>query len=1144
MEKKEGNRLIREFPATNLALGNRMSVFLMLIILTFSGIFSYINMPKEAFPEVVIPTIHVSTPYAGNSPADIENLVTRPLEREINNVSGVDELNSTSQQDFSSIMVEFSQGVDISRKLQDVRDAVDRAQSDLPGDLDQDPSVQEIDFSEMPIMYLNISGDYEIEELKEYAEDLQDDIEDLREISSSDLRGVQNREISVELDLFKMTGKGVTFQDVDDAISQENLTMSAGDIKLGHHRRGVRITGEFQEASEIGHLIVRQEGNQIVYLNDVGEVIDGFEEPTSFSRSEGLPVVTLEVVKRSNENLLEASNKINNIIDEAEGTYLPDDIDISITNDLSRITRNQVQNLENSIVSGFILVILVILFFMGIRNSLFVGLAIPLSMFFAFLLLFAFGVTMNIVVLFALILALGLLVDNGIVVVENIYRLREQGFSPLQAAREGAGEVAYPIISSTLTTLSAFFPLLFWEGIIGEFMKYLPITLIIVLASSLFIALIINPVLTAYWMKVEKPGEKFRHKLPFIYSGLFLIASVYFFLIGVNFLGGLFLLLSIIRLVSAYVFTPASHWFLRVIIPKIESVYEKSLRFLIDGYKPLLVFSISLALLVFSFILFAWHTPKVSFFPSADPNYINVYTEFPVGTDIHYTDSVTREMEERVFETIEPYRNITEAVISNVGEGAADPMDALSVQAPSNRSRITVSFYEYDQREGVSTEKILDEVRRAISDMPGVQVSVEQDQMGPPVGRPINIEISGENLEVLASLSDDIRNTIDNSPIAGIEELRRDLETQNPEITVRLDREKARRFGLSTDAVSFELRTALFGLESSQFKEGEDEHPIMIRLKDEHRYNPSNLINQPINIREGGEVQNIPISTVADMEYTSTYGSISRIDMDRVVTLYSNVEVGHNANEIVNQIEELLSDYDLPDGYDIAFTGEQQEQDEASGFLFNALMISVFLIFLILVSQFNSFIKPFLIIVSVIFSTIGVMLGLVIFQMEFIIVMTGVGIISLAGVVVNNAIVLIDFTDLQRNRKREELGLKPGDRLPYSYFLESVVEGGKIRLRPVLLTAITTILGLMPLAIGLNINFETLLSEFNPQIYFGGDNAAFWGPMAWTVIFGLFFATFLTLLVLPAMYVLAHKSGQYVSDLFNMKEPEENQDSA
>lgn len=1138
MEKKAGNRLIREFSITNLALNNRMSVFLILILLTFSGVYSYVNMAKEAFPEVVIPTINVTTPYAGNSPADIENLVTRPLEREINNVSDIEELNSTSQQDLSSIMVEFGQDVDISRKLQDVRDAVDRAKDDLPDDLDNDPTIQEIDFSEMPIMYINVSGDYDIQQLKEYAEDLQEEIEDLREISSADIRGAPEREIAVELDLFKMAGKNVTFRDVDDAISTENVTMSAGDLKLGDHRRGVRIMGEFEEAEEIEHLLVRRDGDETVYLNDVAEVIDGFEEPTSFSRSEGLPVVTLEVVKRSDENLLDASDKINTILDEAKGTYLPADVETSITNDLSRITRNQVSNLENSVISGFILVVLVILFFMGIRNSMFIGLAIPLSMFSAFLLLFAFGVTMNIVVLFALILALGLLVDNGIVVVENIYRLREQGFTPLQAAKEGAGEVAYPIITATATTLSAFIPLVFWEGVTGEFMSYLPITLIIVLLSSLFIALVINPVLTSYWMKVEKPDEKIDRKKPFIYAGIFAFFSVIFFLMGWQFLGGFSLLLGLVRLFGTFVLTPGSHWFLRNLIPRIEKIYDNLLRFCLHGLRPYVVFGISTLLLVAVAGLFIWQTPKVSFFPSADPNYINVYTEFPVGTDIHYTDSVTRELEERVFETVEPYRGITEAVISNVGEGASDPMDNMGGTATPNKSRITVSFYEFKERDGVSTEKILDEVRRDIRDVPGVQITVEQDEMGPPTGRPINLEVSGEDLEELARLSDDIMNTIDNAPISGIEELRRDLETQNPEATVRLDRESARRHGLSTEAVSFELRTALFGLESSQFQEGEEEHPIMVRLKDEHRYNPSMLINQSINVRDGGGVNQVPISTVADIDYTATYGSISRIDMDRVVSIYSNVEVGHNANEIVNEIENHLEDYEMPEGYEIEFTGEQEEQQEAASFLTNALMVSVFLIFLILVSQFNSFIKPFLIIISVIFSTIGVMLGLVIFRMEFILVMTGVGIISLAGVVVNNAIVLVDFIDLQRKRKREQLELNEGDRLPYPYFLEAVVEGGKIRLRPVILTAITTILGLIPLAIGLNLNFETLISRLDPQMYFGGDNAAFWSPMAWTVIFGLIFATFLTLLVLPAMYVIAHRLGHYFSDLLNLKEPE------
>lgn len=1133
MEKKQGKQVIRLFGLTNLSLKNQISVIILLFIVTFMGIFSYLKMPKEAFPEIVIPTIYIGVPYSGNSPIDIENLVTRPIEREVNSISGIKDLISTSSQDFAVILVEFNPDVDVQRALQEVKDAVDRARGELPTDLDREPNVFEINFSEFPIMYINISGDYDLVELTSYAEFLQDEIEKLKEISGADIRGAPTREITIMADLHKMDAVEVSFQDIENAVAAENVSLSLGEILVKNNRRALRITGEFENVSELNDIIVKQENEEIVYLSDLAHIIDGFEDPKSFSRSNRMPVLTLEVVKRSGENLLNASDKISKILENAQKNRLPEGIEINITNDLSEQTRDQVKNLENSIVFGFLLVILVIMFFMGVRNALFVGIAIPLSMFTAFMLLSFFGVTLNIIVLFSLILALGLLVDNGIVVVENIYRLMEEGYTPIRAAREGAGEVALPIISSTATTLSAFIPLLFWTDIIGEFMKYMPITLIIVLASSLFVALVINPVLTTNLMKVEKPGQKTNKKKVWMFAGILFILALFFYLTGGVLAAGFFVVLGIVRLMSGYLFTPGAHKFQKGVMPHIEKIYEKSLRGVLKAYRPLILMTITTLILIGSIVLFIVKMPEVITFPENEPSYINVFTEFPVGTDIHYTDSVTRVLEDRVFEVLAPYKDVVEAVISNVGEGSNDPMDGFDQTESLNKSRITISFVNYEFRTHVSTTDIMTEVRRAVHGIPGVRISVDKNRMGPPVGRQLNMEIAGLDLDQLHWTAQDIIQLINSSGIKGIEELRTDLETQNPQIAVNIHRDKVRRYGMSSRTVAYEVRTALFGKEVSKFKEGEDEHPIVLRLSDEYRYDIASLMNQRVTFRDQstGKISQVPVSAVADIEYGTTFGAIKRRNMDRVVNIYSNIESAYTANTIVAQIKDLLEHHDLPAGYSLKFTGELEEQEKTMDFLTMALMISVALIFLILVSQFNSVIKPFIIIGSVFFSTTGVFLGLVIFKMDFVVVMTGLGIISLAGVVVNNAIVLIDFTDLVRKRRMKELGVTK-DNMPYNEFINAVVEGGKIRLRPVILTAITTILGLLPLATGMNIDFQGLLTSLSPNIYFGGDNAAFWSPMAWTVIFGLFFATFLTLLGIPAMYVISVRLNRRIKRLF------------
>lgn len=1116
--------VIREFGVSSLSVNNRTSVVILTLIITFLGIFAYRTMPKESFPEIVIPTVYVGTAYPGNSPVDMENLITRPIEKEIKSINNLKDVSSTSIQDFSSIVVEFNPNVDISKALQDVKDAVDKAKSELPSDLDRDPDVLEINTSEFPIMNVNISGNYTEQELKKYGEFLEDEIEKLSEISSADLSGTIEREIQINADLYKMESNGVTFSDISSAVSDENVTISGGNILSGDYRRTLRIAGEFTDPMQLEDVIVKTENNNIVYLRDVASVNDTYKERESYARSNKLPVVTINVVKRSGENLLDASDKIKGLIEEVKINRFPEDLQVTITNDQSKATRSQVDNLENSIISGVILVVLVLMFFLGFRNALFVGIAIPLSMFISFLVLNSLGVTLNLMVLFSLILALGMLVDNGIVVVENIYRLMQEGKSPVRAAKEGVGEVAWPIITSTATTLAAFLPLAFWDDIIGEFMKYLPITLIIVLSSSLFVALIINPVLTALFMKIQDVDEKKPVKKPMIVAAVLTFLAIVCYFITWIALGNLLFLGALLTIFNVFALRRAIRWFQNVFLVKLENMYENTLHFALRGINPYFFFGGTALLLVVSLVLLGIRAPKILFFPDNQPALISIYMEKPIGTDIEATNDFVHKLEDDLFELLEPYESIIESVITQIGEGTGDPLEGPSQATTPHKAKITIGFEEYQFREGVNTNEVMEKIRNLAEGYPGVLVTVDKQRNGPPVGKPINIEVSGENFDQLITFVNRLRENINESGIQGIEELKSDLELGNPELIIDIDREKARRFGLSTSTIANELRTALFGLEVSKFKEGEDDYPIQLRLSEEYRYDIGALLNKKISFRDKfGNQKEIPISSVASLEYSSTYGSVKRKDLERVITLFSNVNDGFNATEINNDIKRLVQDFDIPEGVNVSFTGEQEEQAKSAEFLTRALLISISLIFLIIVAQFNSVTTPFIIMASVIFSTIGVFLGLVAFNMNFVIIMTGIGIISLAGVVVNNAIVLIDYTNLVRERRREELNIPEGEFLAKSELLDSIIQGGKIRLRPVLLTAVTTVLGLIPLALGMNIDFYGLLSSFDPKFYIGGDNADFWGPMAWTVIFGLTFATFLTLVIVPVMYLLADK---------------------
>lgn len=1116
--KPKKDSIIRDFKLTTAALKNRNTVFLLTVVIITFGLFSYVNLPKELFPEVDIPTVLVQTPYPGNSPLDIENLITRPLEKEIETINGVKELSSNSIQDASLIIIEFNTNVNIEDAVLDVKDAVDKAKSELPNDLLIDPTVIDIDLSEFPIININLSGDFSLEELKKYAEYLEDRFETIDEISKVNIKGINEKEIKISIDIHKLEALELTFFDIESAVASENISMSGGEIKLGNTRRSIRITGEFENIEQIGNVIVKHENNDIVFLKDVAEVTEGYEEPTNFARLDKNPVVSLQVVKKSGMNLLSATDQIFNMVNEARKSgNIPATMSISFTNDQSDMIRMQLKNLENSMIMGIILVVLVLFYFLGTRNAMFVGLAIPMSMFLSFVILSLIGFKINMIVLFSLILALGMLVDNAIVVVENIYRFVDKGYKPLEAARQAVGEIAVPIIVSTITTLAAFLPLAFWGGMIGEFMKSLPITLIIVLTSSLFVALVIIPVFSATFINSkQKRNRKAQKKKSYRNAAILAGIAIVLYVAKMFFMANLLSIIVLVIIFNNLIFNKIQRWFRIIFLVKLENAYIKVLTFALKGKNPIKFFAGTIILLFFTMILFQVRTPDVNFFPENDPNYINIIAELPVGTDIMVTDSVMRMVEKDTDRFLGEGRKIVESILTTVGTGSSD---AFQTGDEPNKGLITITFVDYQERIGISTSDIMKKLsNHLIGYYPGVQISIEKDDMGPPTGKAVNIEITGRNYDQLIYLTDSLQAFIEQSDIEGIEGLKIDLEVDKPQLLIQINREKARRFGVSTMQIAVTIRTALFGKEISDFKVGEDEYPIQLRLQDKYRYSVASLMNQKISFKDNGKMIQIPISAVAEIKYSTTYGAVNRKNMDRVITLYSNVVEGYNATKINNQLKLLLDNFDMPEGYNFKFTGEQEEQQEAMDFLGRAMLIALALILLILVTQFNSLLRPIIIMASVIFSTIGVFGGLSIFKMDFIVVMTGIGIISLAGIVVNNAIVLIDYIELLKARKRKELGMEENEFLPVAEATQCVIQGGKTRLRPVLLTAITTILGLLPLATGMNINFNTMLSDFNPQLYFGGDMVKFWGPISWTVIFGLTFATFLTLVIVPVMY--------------------------
>lgn len=1138
--------LDKSFGLSTWAIKNKSTVYVITFIIFLGGLLSYISMPRENFPEVSIPTIFISSVYPGNSAEDVERFITDPIEDELKNISGISKVESSSLQDYSIITIEFDQTVDVEIAKQRVKDKVDivKGKSDWPtmdGGAKVDPYVFELNLSEMmPIMNINLKGDYTPQELKGFAEDLQDEIENFPEIKEVNIRGVEDMEVEIAVDMYKMTASTVTIYDIVNAIQRENVTISGGNIIQNEQRKNIRVVGQIREPQELEDIIVKRDGG-VVYLKDIAEVHFRPKDKTSYAREYQEPVIMLDMIKKSEENQLVVSDKINELLSKAKGTILPNDVEFTVTNDMSVHIRNQVSELENSIIFGVLLVVSVLMFFLGVRNALFVGVAIPLSMLLAFLVLSALGVTLNMMTLFAAVMGLGMLVDNGIVVVENVHRLMSEGLSRKEASIQGLGEIALPIIASTATTLAAFVPLAFWPGIMGEFMIYFPMTLSIVLGASLFVALVINAMLTSRFMKVEE--EVFSRRRLWIISGIFTILGIVLLLLGFIFhiktligFGNLAIILVLVVLFHNFVVSDLANKFQNNFLPRLERIYEKFLFFALKGKNAYVFFFGTIGLLFLSLIMLVVFRPNILFFPESDPNQAIVYIEYPEGTDIEKVNRTVKDIETKIIDIVKRYdemqkdgkmRNfLAESVIAYVGKGSGNPMvDAASSGEMPNKGKVVVLFREYRYRRGVSTVDILNEIRESVKGITGASVIVEQEHNGPPSGYPINLELFGDNYTQLMNTAVEIKNYINTSGILGIEELNIDVSQNKPEREVIVDRQKAGRLGLSTSQIGTALREAIYGYDASTFKSERDDYDIYVRFNKDSRYDIDALMQQELLFRDNqGRLSKIPMSSVVTIKDLATFSSIKRKNLKRVITLYSNVLDGYNGNDIVQKITKKLDTYNFPTGISYKFTGEQEEMAKNMNFLSRALLIALAMILLIIVAQFNSISKPTIIMFSVVLSFIGVFLGLLISGSDFVIVMTMMGIIALAGIVVNNAIVLIDYTQLLIVRRKRELGLDvEEDLLSKEDYYQLIVEGGKSRLKPVLLTAITTILGLIPLAIGFNIDFFSFLTTYNPNIYMGGDNTNFWGPISWTIIYGLTFATFLTLVIVPVMFYLLQR---------------------
>ncbi len=1259
---------------TNLSVKYRTAIIVLTLLLVAGGLYSYVTIPKESAPSIEIPTVVVTTIYPGASPDDVESVVTQPRELEVSGVNGIDELRSTSTEGVSTIVAEFTPDVDTDKAYQDVKDAVDRAQPELPSGVEDEPMVNEINTEEFPIMTINLGANYSLARLKTVAEDLQDEIESVPSILEAGLVGGLEREVQINVDLTALKGYGLTFQDLINTIQAENQNIPGGSIDVDRLNYLVRVDGQFENPEEqIPNLVVAAPDGNPVYVRDVADVVFGFKDRESYARlrvlqeeneegemvqaaasDEAFPVISLNITKRGGENILEAVDAVKQKIDDFN---FPSGTQVTITSDESENVESLVTDLENNIISGLLFVVAVLLFFLGARNATLVGIAIPLSMFTSFLLFQALGYTLNFVMLFSLIIALGMLVDNAVVVVENIYRFMEAGYSRWEAAKRGTSEVGGAVVAATATTVAAFTPMLFWPGIIGEFMSYLPLTLIVTLACSLFVALVINPVVSGWLIKIEddtdgEPQKRYPKIVRYLGAGAILLFGL---VLGFANWKTLVVLLAILPTAYAlhrYALRPIGDRFARDTLPRIIRLYRQFLEFMLErdysssnamlrntgalgaftvgvvlsilggivyglagsiaggillvpggllalvgvlgiivhffegvylggwtsvmmglglGVLMLLFLGVALAqgsisLSVFLIMmaapavillvglagatlaeerdhlfltdhrslllngalgtlflitgLYALAPTGVSFFPETDPSRVQIMIDGPIGTNIETSNRIAKEAEQRLDQLLQrtpTARANIESIVTNVGVGGDAAFGGGAARA--ERSQLALNMVDYEDR-AESSSQTLDRLRSRLQGIPGTEIDFEEETQGPPTGPPVNIEISGPNFDRIVEISREVKNRLNQAAsdgtIPGLVDVTDDLNSGRPEVQVNIDRERAGQLGLSTNQIASTVRAAIQGTQVSTYRDGDDEYDITVRLQEADRQNLESLKNLTIG---GPGGQQIPLLSVAELTETTGFGSITRLDEQRVVTVQADAAPGYNDNAVLQQVQQLLDDYEqgLPQEYNLSYTGQNEDQQESFGFLFTALMIGVMLILLIMIAEFNSVSAPFIIMIAVGLSLIGVLLGLILTRTPFSL-FTFIGVISLAGIVVNNNIVLVDYI---MQLRQQGMGKQ-----------DAIVEGGATRLRPVLLTALTTILGLVPLTFGINVDFVGLLADFAPNFQIGSENTQFWGPMGTAIIAGLTFGTFLTLVIVPVMYSTFDSLSMRISALF------------
>ena len=1143
MKKAEKNSN-KEFKWSSWAIDNPTTIYVMIAIFFVVGLTSYFAMPREEFPEVVETKIFVSTIYPGNTAEDIERLIVDPLEDRIKSVSGVIETTSTSSEDYGMIVVEFEESVSIQEAKVRIQNEVDveKASEDWPvfNGAKVEPNVFDLNISEsQPIMNVNLKGDYTTIQLKAFAEYLEERIEELPQIKEVDIRGAQEMEVEVALDVYKMMASQVSFNDVIGAISNGNMTMSAGSLVASGQRRTIRILGEIESPKALEDFVVKSE-NGAIFLKDIATVSFKEEERNTYARESLTPVVMLDVKKRAGLNAVEAAELIYEIVDEAREEVFPPDLSVTITSDTSSTTINQVDDLVNNIIFGIILVVIVLMFFLGFRNALFVGFAIPMSMFMSFMILNALGYTLNTMILFGLIMGLGMLVDNGVVVVENVYRLMDkEKMSRIEAAKKGIGEIAVPIITSTATTVAAFVPLGTWPGVMGQFMIYFPITLSVVLGSSLFVAIFMNSMLVSKFMVIDEKEISFKtlRNISIVFGALGLFMSI----VGgpVRGLGNLMVVTIVLMWLYRLFIFKSTVSFQNTVLVWLENAYEKQLKAALRGRNVYYLFAGTIVLLLLAFMGFGasigMGRTKIEFFPDNTPKQVVVYVEYPQGTAIDKTNDLSLEIEREVAQVLgdQQYviggRNaLVETSIAQVGKGAENPFtEGGSASEMPHRAKLVIQMREFKDRKGLDSEQLRLRIQETLAQKyPGVVISVEKDPVGPPAGYPVNIEIQGEDYDQLMALAKRMQNFINKKSIDGMEGIKLDVNKDKPALEVYVDRKKAGDLGVAVGQVAMQLRRSLFGEKAGIYKDGTDDYDINVRFNEDLKYDKSALFEQRIIFRDpaNGQIKEVPISAVASARNTSGFSAIKHKNGKRVVTLYSALLPGGNATEIVAQIQKEMESFEaLPEGVTIDYTGQIEEQNKQQSFLMGAFFTGLGLILLILIFQFSGISKPLIIMIAISLSLIGVFGGLMLTGWPFVIMMTMMGIIALAGIVVNNGVVLLDYTQILIDRRKVVLKQDDDLLLPLDELTHCVVQGGKARLRPVLLTAITTILGLVPLAIGLNINFITLFTRFDAQVYVGGDNVIFWGPLAWTVIFGLFVATFLTLIIVPVLFHMSYR---------------------